>query len=233
MPQPVCDEWSFQERLTAERDSLGLYLSGHPFDPYAWDARFIAKGNIASLVDLPVPAGNGEGYKSGRDMTVAGMIGQIRKRGTRVTVELEDGSGRLEVSFFQDAWARHQHMLQPGSFCVIGGRLRFDEFADAWRMVARDVEEIDSVIEKRARQLVIRWNAGDTGPDMGRLKSLLETYRPGRCRVSVHLVKKDAEARINLGSDWGVRPSRALRDTLSDVVGPEAFRFVYSDGAAT
>ena len=60
------------------------------------------------------------------------------------------------------------------------------------------------------------------------LKQVLEPFRPGRCDISVFYARKDAQARVRLGSDWSVRPSRELREQLSEIVGLDGFRFIYN-----
>ena len=46
VPMPELPDWGFRERLDAERESLGLFLSGHPFDEYRHDVVFIASGSL-------------------------------------------------------------------------------------------------------------------------------------------------------------------------------------------
>jgi DNA polymerase-3 subunit alpha len=63
------------------------------------------------------------------------------------------------------------------------------------------------------------------------LKHVLEPFRPGTCDISVFYARKDAQARVRLGDDWSVRPSRELREQLSEIVGLDGFRFIYNGPA--
>jgi DNA polymerase-3 subunit alpha len=106
--------------------------------------------------------------------------------------------------------------------------LKFDEFVDAWRVTAKEVVDIDRVIETRASKLVIRWQEDVSGElNATQLRKLLEPYRPGVCDVSLFYQRPDAQARVRLGPDWSVRPSRELRDHLTNIVGFDGFRFIY------
>jgi DNA polymerase-3 subunit alpha len=67
--------------------------------------------------------------------------------------------------------------------------------------------------------------------DARKLRSALEPFRPGNCGIWVYYSRTDAQARLALGADWSVRPSRELRERLSELVGADGFRFVYDAGA--
>jgi DNA polymerase III subunit alpha len=224
---PRLDDWGINRRLKAEKESLGLYLSGHPFDQYRIDARAIASGDIADLVGAPPPP-PGREYQSSRDATVAGIVTGVRRRTGRITAMLDDGTGLIEVSIFPEIYERCRNLLGEDSIVVITGQLRWDAFIDGWRLAARDVLDIDRVIEKEARKLVIRWISGpESRVDAGKLRQALEPFRPGACGILVSYSRSDAQARIELGQDWAVRPSRELRERLSELVGQDGYRFVY------
>ena len=194
-------DWSFRQRLDAERESLGLYMSGHPFDQYRPDGPFISSGTIASLIRAqPKRNGGDKPWSQGREIVVAGLVTGLRRRGGRVTLELDDGEARLEVSLFKDAFERYRHLLVAHTIVVISGGLKFDEFIDGWRVTAKEVADIDRVIEAKAPNLVIRWHENVSGKlDANRLKDVLEPYRPGSCDISLFYVREDAQARVRLG----------------------------------
>jgi DNA polymerase-3 subunit alpha len=227
---PAIDEWGVGRRLEAERESLGLYLSGHPFDQYRADAAFIASETIASLVSVPPPVPGAE-FQPGRDVVVAGLITAVRKRAGRITAEIDDGTAALEISIFPEVYERCRNHLGSNAIVVVNGSLRFDEFIDGWRLAARDIVDMDRVIEKRASRLVIRWNGDQRGRlDARRLQAALEPFRPGACSIAIYYSRPDAQARIALTDDWSVRPSRELRERLSALVGADGYRFLYDGG---
>ena len=224
------DDWGSGRRLEAERESLGLYLSGHPFDQYRADAASIASGTVAGLAATPAPAPGTE-YQSARDATVAGLVASLRRRTGRITVELDDGTGVIEMGVFPETYERCRSQLVPGSIVVVTGQLRWDAFIDGWRLAAREIIDIDRVIETRATRLLIHWaSSPESRMDATRLRRALEPFRPGRCAIQVCYSRADAQARLTLGEEWAVRPSRELRERLSELVGNDGFRFVYEMG---
>ena len=77
-------EWSASQRLAGERETLGLYLTGHPIAPYEPDLRYFASGRIADFAsDRPsAPIDAARAYGDARNVTLAGLIVEIRRRGT-------------------------------------------------------------------------------------------------------------------------------------------------------
>ena len=152
----------------------------------------------------------------------------VRKRGSRVSVELDDGTGMLEITFFQDAYDRFRHLLASHALAAISGTLRYDQFTDGWRLTGREVLDLDRIVESRATGLLLRWRAElDRVLTPGLLKEMLERFRPGACAVSLYYSTSGAQARLALGTEWSVRPTRELRERLSELVGLDGFRFVY------
>ena len=224
-------EWSDRELLAHEKEALGLYLTGHPFDAVRHDAYFFVDAKLADLNSEPPPQSNGDrGYSQGRrEVTVAGLVMDIRKRGNRVTVTLDDDSGRLDVSLFSEAFQEFRHLLSKDEIVVVGGTLRYDEFTGAWQLNARKVLPIDRVIETRAQSMILKLAPNGQGQRLlARLHELLLPYRQGTCGVAVQYTGADAAARLNLGPEWAVRPSRELRDKLTELLGQGSVRLLYA-----
>jgi len=224
-------EWSDQELLAHEKEALGLYLTGHPFDAVRHDAYFFVDAKLADLNSEPPPQSNGDrSYSQGRrEVTVAGLVMDIRKRGNRVTVTLDDDSGRLDVSLFSEAFQEFRHLLSKDEIVVVGGTLRYDEFMGAWQLNARKVLPIDRVIETRAQSMILKLAPNGQGQRLlARLHDVLLPYRQGTCDVAVQYTGADAAARLNLGPEWAVRPSRELRDKLIELLGQGSVRLLYA-----
>jgi DNA polymerase-3 subunit alpha len=146
---------------------------------------------------------------------------------------LDDGEERVEMTLYSDAFQEYRHLLDNHAIRVVDGKLRFDEFIDGWRLAVKTVRDIDRVIEQRASRLVIHWLARQSSElSPGKLRALLEPYRPGRCDVALYYTGEGAAARILLGEEWSVRPSGDLRDKLAETVGVDAFRFSYEKKSA-
>ena len=224
-------EWQERLFLSNEKEALGLYLTGHPFDAVRHDARYFADGKLGDIIAEPAPQTNkGErDYASRREATVAGLIVDVRKRGNRVSVVLDDDTARMEISFFSEAFQEFRHLLQKDEIVVVSGSLRYDDFIGSWTVNAKSVLHIDRVIESRARSLVLSLAPNGQGEVLlVKLHDLLLPFREGNCDVSVRYIGDGASARLSLGPDWAVRPSRELRDKLTELLGSNNVRLLYA-----
>ena len=227
-------EWQERLLLSNEKEALGLYLTGHPFDAVRSDAQFFVDGRLGDLASEPAPQkaqGERNYAQPRRDVTVAGLIVDVRKRGNRVSVVLDDDSGRIEVSLFSEAFQEFQHLLVKDEIVVIGGGLRYDDFIGSWAVNAKTVLHIDRVIESRAKSMLLNLAANGQGEALlMKLHDVLLPYREGNCDVAVQYFGDSAAARLDLGPEWSVRPSRELRDKLTELLGSNNVRLLYAPG---
>ena len=225
-------EWPERVFLSNEKEALGLYLTGHPFDAVRADAMAFVDGKLADLVAEPPPQtsrGERNYAQSSREVTVAGLVADIRKRGNRISVTLDDDTARMEVSLFSEAFQEFRHLLVKDEIVVISGPLRYDDFLASWTINVKNVLHIDRVIESRAKAMVLSLAPNGQGETLlVKLHDLLLPYREGSCDVSVQYIGDTASARLNLGPEWSVRPSRELRDKLSELLGTRNVRMLYA-----
>jgi DNA polymerase-3 subunit alpha len=235
-------EWSESQRLSGERETLGLYLTGHPIERFEAELPRLVSHRIADIAsDLPPRGGSGGGgggggegrpYTRGKSASIAGLVHEIRKRGTRTSVVLDDRSGRIEVTFFDEVFQQHRELLVKDALVVIEGQLRFDEFSDAWRLSAQKLAPLEQRHEQlraKARRIVMRWprDLPEAGSFMERLSGALAPSRPGPCLVTVIYQGEQASASLTLGPDWTVRPSTSLIESLEALVGRKGLQIEY------
>ena len=205
--------------------------AARPPDAVRHDARYFSDGKLSDIMAEPPPQTNkGErDYATRREATVAGLIVDVRKRGNRVSVVLDDDTGRMEISFFSEAFNEFRHLLVKDEIVVVSGALRYDDFIGSWTVNAKNVLHIDRVIESRARGLVLSLAPNGEGENLlVRLHDLLLPFREGNCDVSVRYIGDSAAASLSLGSEWSVRPSRELRDKLTELLGNNNVRLLYA-----
>ena len=223
-------DWSEAERLAGERETLGLFLSGHPITPYEPDLKFLVSARLADVggPKPPAPLEGARNWSAGKPATVAGLVLEIRRRPNRVTLILDDRSARLEVSLYEEVFQQHRDIIVKDAILIVDGTLRFDDFIEAWRLQAKSLMDIDRARERFARRLWLRWPAEFDGPQgMNRFEQVLKPYLRGPCGVSVAVNRPDYSGKVNLPDAWSVRPTRELLDRLSALVGREGWYLVY------
>jgi DNA polymerase-3 subunit alpha len=229
-PDDAVADWTEAQRLAGERETLGLFLSGHPITPYEPDLKFLVSARLAD-VGGPKPAASPDGgrtWSAGKPATVAGLVLEIRRRPNRVTLILDDRSARLEVSLYEEIFQQHRDIIVKDAILIVDGTLRFDDFIEAWRLQAKSLMDIDRARERFARRLWLRWPADYDGPQgLNRFEQVLKPHLRGPCGVSIAINRPDYLGRLNLGSAWSVHASRALLDKLTDLVGRDGWYLVY------
>jgi len=225
----IVADWTEAQRLAGERETLGLFLSGHPITPYEPDLKFLVSARLADVGGpKPAAAEGGRSWSAGKATTVAGLVLEIRRRPNRVTLILDDRSARLEVSLYEEIFQQHRDIIVKDAILIIDGTLRYDDFIEAWRLQAKSVMDIDRARERFARRLWLRWPAEFDGPQgMNRFEQMLKPFLRGPCGVSVSVNRPDYLGRLNLADTWSVRASRALLDKLTAVVGRDGWYLVY------
>ncbi|MDA5309883.1 DNA polymerase III subunit alpha [Vibrio cholerae] len=210
-------EWPEKVRLEGERETLGLYLTGHPVDEYLKE---LTKYTSCRL---------NEAAPTRRDqsLTVAGLVIAARvmttKRGTRIgLMTLDDRSGRMEVMLYSEALDRYAEWLEKDRILVVSGQVSFDDFNGGLKMSAREVMDLGSAREKFARGLSISILQSQIDQQFfERFSHILEPHRAGTVPVNVYYQRPDARARLTLGTEWRVTPSDTLLDELKQLLGKD------------
>jgi DNA polymerase-3 subunit alpha len=231
-PRETLPDWSEAVRLAGERETLGLYLTGHPITEYERELRPVISGRIADIGGAKPVGGSEGGWRGpGKNVTVAGLVLEIRKRGNRTSFILDDRSGRIEVTLFEDVYQQYRALVARDAILVVEGNLRFDDFADDWRIAAKRIIDIAQAREQYARRLVLRWPAAANGEGRRLITALEQALRPsrgGRCAVAIRYAGDAASANVLLGEEWCVRPSPDLIERLGQLVGREGVELVYA-----
>ena len=227
-------EWSEAVRLAGERETLGLYLTGHPISQFEAGLTHLISHRIGDLVsDRPMEPGR---FAGGRAVTVAGLIDEVKKRGPRVILRLDDRTGRLEVTLFEEVFQRYRELLTKDALVLVEGMLRFDEFSDSWRLSARRITELEKLREQQARRIVVKLPPHvDFAALLARLEDTLSPWRGGPCPVTVEYRAGGARGALTLGPEWTVRASRELLEKLEGLAGRGGVEIVYglaSNGAS-
>src|SRR5690606_25205711 len=121
---PVVREWTKRERLQAERESLGLYLTGHPFDDFAKHCTHFTNGSIGNVRGA-LPSDGGGQCQPALLLTVtrAGVVVDVWRRGGCVSFERDVGSGGLGVTLSEEVHALVRHLVVKDAVLVIRGQL--------------------------------------------------------------------------------------------------------------
>lgn len=223
--------WTGRQRLRAEREALGLYLSGHPLD----EMREELTGFVTTTLDQignrlsggEAQENNGRGRRRGVEMTLAGLVTAVRKRpGKGAFIALDDGTARLEVAVFENLFHQVSNRLTNDEIIVVRGKVEIDNFRGGFRMVADEVLDVDEARSRFAQRLEIELE--DAGAEFdGDLAAALHPYRPGQTPIIVRYKNECAHALLKLGENWQVAPSTDLLAAIDGLKGIRSVRLRY------
>ncbi|WP_105103690.1 DNA polymerase III subunit alpha [Microbulbifer pacificus] len=214
--------WSIRERLEGEKNTLGLYLTGHPIDEYEEELKHLVQARIADL-------------KPGREnQKVAGLVVGMRvmktKRGDSMAiVTLDDRSARIEAAVFSEAFGQHREKLVKDSLLVLEGSISHDDYSGGLKMSVNSVSTLDDLRSGSVIGVTLKIDSAQALPKMGqRLSACLRPYIGGSCPILVEVERSDARGTFRLADEWKVEPNDQLIQSLREVVGRERVQLNYT-----
>ena len=147
---PDVPEFTRQELMAMERETTGLYLTGHPMDDYrdrARDAGAVSLGAIlADFAD-----GEPQRFRDNQEITVAGIVASSKTRTTKNNslmsyITLEDDTGSLELIAFQRALDNGGSYVKDAAALLVRGRISLRDEKEPQIMVdsLRPLSDLDT-----------------------------------------------------------------------------------------
>ncbi|WP_043529319.1 DNA polymerase III subunit alpha [Litchfieldella xinjiangensis] len=215
-------DWSDKERLAGEKDTLGLYLTGHPIDEYEHELKRFVSTRISDLKPSREP------------QRVAGLVVGMRtmksKRGdTMAFVTLDDRTGRIEASLFGELFEQLRGRLDTDQVLIVEGEVSSDDYSGGLRLRGK---EITPMVAARARYGEAIELCVDGALTNGRLvDSLRDSLTPFRdtTGLPVRVEYRNVRARgwLELAEEWRVAPCDEVLVALREVEGQAGVRLKY------
>ena len=217
-------EWPEAQRLQEEKETLGLYLTGHPITQFAADLRQFVSDRLSNLSTGTTEGGSGQK----RDVVVAGLVVAIRRQaGKRAFLTLDDRSARLEVAVFEDQYQRYQHLIVKDQLLVVEGSFGYDDYSGNFRLTPRQLLDLEQMRLRYGKRLTLTLDETSAAL-IDRLVDGLEPFRGGSCPVRIVYRTPIAEAMLCAGESWRIQPSGDLLQRLRDLLGVEAVQLEYA-----
>jgi DNA polymerase III subunit alpha len=210
---------SIRARLTGEKDTLGLYLTGHPIDEYASELKEMLPNRIVDL-------------RPGKESTaVSGMVVAMRvmrnKRGENFAfLTLDDKSGRIELSVWADKYNAYRDIISKDALLVVKGVVSEDDFTGGLKLVADSIQSIYEARCSKLKCLELRIPAKG-GDWVEKFHSAVSGYKDGNCAVEVDYSLSHAKGRLKLGDQWKIQPRDELISHLREEFGKNSVTLRY------
>jgi len=215
---------SMRERLRGEKETLGLYLTGHPIDEYEQELRQFARTRIVDL-----HADRASQHIVG---LVVSLVMRKTRRGDMATLVLDDRSGRIEATVFSDTLKEYRDKLTKDSLLMVEGVVSHDEFKGALGLRVNSVRTVLEARRELVRSLRVKIPPPLQQGQREELARLLTPYRGGGCPLWLELQCVEGSLRasglVELGDSWKVSPEDELLIKLRDRYGQQAVSLMYS-----
>ncbi len=228
LPQVDC---TLRDKLTWEKELLGVYLSEHPFYQAA---RQLASNTTALCGEI-------DNEMAGQMVSVAGVlvaprVGQTKSRKPFVTATLEDLVGSVDITCWSEVYERTEELWVEGNILLVQGRVKMRQ--DSVQLVCDQVREYkpDEVEtqpavaagppSRRGRLNVIMVETENPDEDIARLERAIDVLKsyPGDDRVLLNICNGAGKVCIEM-TGMGVAYCPDLRLQLTGTLGDEALKF--------
>ncbi|MDQ1510694.1 MAG: polymerase subunit alpha, partial [Actinomycetota bacterium] len=193
LPIPAVD-FDKSEKLRAEKEMLGLYVSDHPLMGAEAALRRHVECSITDLAELD----------DGSIRTVAGVVTGLARKYTKrgdlmATFVLEDLAAAIEVMVFPKTMLQYGELLDADAIVVV--KARVDGREDATKLMAMEITRPELHLDG-SPPVTLRVKAGVLDDDrVARLRELLRTH-PGHSQVFVQIVGPEKETVLRLGDEF-------------------------------
>ncbi len=213
-------QWSERDVLKGEKETLGIYLTGHPIDWYSDDLKGLGARSLENL------------ERTKNSVRVAGLVVSLRvirnKRGDSFgIVTLDDRTARIEVTVFADLFVDCRDKLSDDALIVVEGDVSYDEFTNGLKMRANRIDTVENARKKSASSLRIHLDKNN--PEFADiLFSTIRPYLGGECPVVIAYNADRVIGEIVLGDEFQVYPSDSLLLDLQKLVGADRVQLEFS-----
>ncbi len=211
-------EWPASQVLAAEKELLGFYVTGHPFNPYLPIAQKYGLSNTATLRDLP-----------NRSTTrIAGLVSSIqqgvsKKSGKPYAMfSLEDVQGTVQVLCMNENYDKYRGLLVEGTPLFVLAEVNRGE--DKPKLFPQEIMTLDEVPRRFTRQVQIRLPLARTTPEhLGQARDLAAA-NPGKCPLLLCLLYATGEmVFIEPSERYFVLPTLEFQQAVEQQFGKEAY----------
>lgn len=215
--------WPDKIWLEGERETLGLYLTGHPINQYLPELKHYTRCRLKDIV----PTERGQVVKAA-GLVIASRV-MITKRGSKMGImTIDDKSGRLEAMLYSETLEKYQDLLQKDKILVLEGEVSFDDFSGGNRMSVKEVYDVANARERFATALELKVEQQQIDKAFfNRFNEAMAPFQYGALPVNIFYSRIESTAKLELGIEWRVTPDDELLDNLRMLLGSKHVRLKF------
>ena len=195
---PPAEEWGRMEKLSKEKEVVGIYLSGHPLDDYRFEIEQYCTAKVRDLGDM-------EAMKSRGEVRVAGIVTEAQHRTTKTgkpygVMVLEGYEENYRFMFFSDDYIKYKSYLSSGWFLFVVGKVQTRAWNDELEFKVKRIELLSEVRDKFSESVSLKINVNDIDEEMIAWIKGLQAKKKGNCKLDISLMDHKDKYAVKLKS---------------------------------
>ena len=202
---PECEEWGIMEKLSKEKEVIGMYISGHPLDDFKIEMKYFC--------NAPINVFNNLNDLLNKDITIGGIVTDVQHRISKngkgwAAFIIEDYSEAHEFRMFGEDYLKLKHFLIPNSFLHIKMSVRPGWREGDVRIQFNGIQMLQDVLETLAKKLTLQLNILELNDE--KVTAIEELVKDHQGKELLNFVVYDMEDQLKLHM-----PSRSSKVKIS------------------
>ena len=213
MPEPEiprATEWGTMEKLSKEKEVVGIYLSGHPLDDFKFEIDQFCNITVKELHNF-------ENLKGKKELKMAGIVTEVAHRMTKTgkpfgILTLEDYQDAFKFFMFGDEYVKFKGYLNQGWFLYVVGSIepgKWDKTKLEFKF--KTVELLAEVKDKMTKSITLDVNIDEVSENFIQQIDSIVNGNNGNCKFSLNLIDRKEKNTVLL-------TSRSKKISLTDEV---------------
>ena len=211
---PPCEPWNVMEKLSREKEMIGIYISGHPLDDYKTEIKYFCNARVDVLQNL--------NQLEGKEMSFAGIIADVQHRVSKNgkpwgMFTFEDYSDAYEFRLFNEDYLKFRHFLIPNTFLYLKTVMR-----RAWqngdvRVNITSIQQLQDVMGKMAKKITVELPIEQINEkNVASIDSVFKKHK-GSQNLNFVIIDKEEKLRLNMPSRSAkINITKELIDELTE-----------------
>jgi len=208
---PPCEDWGTMEKLSREKEVVGIYISGHPLDDFKIEMKTFCNGDISVFKDLETVIN--------REITFGGVVTDVQHRVSKqgkgwALFTIEDYSDSHEFRIFGEEYLKFRHFFVINSFVYVRAFVK-----EGWvnretgkkgepRIQFNNFQLLHDVMDIYAKKLSIQLNIDDL--EQNKIADLQEVFKMHNGNHALNFIVYDHSDKLKLNM-----PSRKQKVKIS------------------
>jgi DNA polymerase III subunit alpha len=221
-PLPPLPDWTSRQKLSSEKEVLGVYVTGHPLDEYSEKVSQLSSHYTETL----------EGLERGTDVAICGILTGIQRKRNKdgklwAAMHLEDRTGAVEAMVFSTQYDRLLAGLVEDQAVLVRG-LVLPEDNGPPKLSVQDIVPLEVARVNLPSLISIRVGVGANGT-LDKAKELNQLFEKKRGETEVRLrLEKPRDFSVILDVTPKVRPDKEFWAEVERICGPESVEILAS-----